>query len=87
MAHCELTPLLGNYTMAAPNLIWNYEIDHTMKSAERAKYIVRNPNTQRCFAMAEIRELLGSWQLDVKVVRDFLFGAPTARERERWHAM
>lgn len=37
--------------------------------------------------MDEIRELLGSWQLNGKAVRERMYGAPTARERERWHAM
>jgi transposase len=30
---------------------------------------------------------LGRWQLDVKAVRERMYGAPTARERERWHAV
>ena len=27
------------------------------------------------------------WQLDVKAVRERMYGAPTPRERERWHAV
>jgi len=27
------------------------------------------------------------WQLDVRQVRERMYGAPTARERERWHAL
>jgi transposase len=30
---------------------------------------------------------LGRWQLDTKAVRERLYGAPTSRERERWHAV
>ena len=30
---------------------------------------------------------LGRWQLDVKAVRERMYGAPTPRERERWHAL
>lgn len=37
--------------------------------------------------MNEMQKVLGSWQLDVKAVRERMYGAPTARERERWHAM
>ena len=29
----------------------------------------------------------GHWQLDVKAVREHMYGAPTPRERERWHAV
>jgi len=31
--------------------------------------------------------LLSSWGLDEDIVRDQLYRAPTARERERWHAI
>jgi transposase len=31
--------------------------------------------------------MLGCWQLDVNQVRDCVYRAPTARERERWHAV
>ena len=34
-----------------------------------------------------MNDMLGSWQLDVKAVRERMHGAPTARERERWHAI
>ncbi len=37
--------------------------------------------------MNEILTILGNWQLDVKAVRERMYGAPTARERERWHAI
>jgi transposase len=37
--------------------------------------------------MDEMQKVLGSWQLDVKAIREWMYGAPTARERERWHAM
>lgn len=37
--------------------------------------------------MDEMEKVLGSWRLDVKAVRERMYGAPTARERERWHAM
>lgn len=30
---------------------------------------------------------LGQWGLDERGVRERLYGAPTARERERWHAL
>jgi transposase len=30
---------------------------------------------------------LKRWQLDVKAVRERMYGAPTVRERERWHAI
>jgi transposase len=30
---------------------------------------------------------LGNWQLDVKAVRERMYGAATARERERWYAV
>lgn len=37
--------------------------------------------------MNEMEKVLGTWQMDVKAVRERMYGAPTARERERWHAM
>ena len=37
--------------------------------------------------MDEMQKVLECWQLDVKAVRERMYGAPTARERERWHAM
>lgn len=37
--------------------------------------------------MDEMQKVLEKWQLDVKAVRERMYGAPTARERERWHAM
>jgi transposase len=37
--------------------------------------------------MNETEKVLGTWQMDVKVVRERMYGAPTARERERWHAI
>jgi transposase len=30
---------------------------------------------------------LGRWQLNIKAVRERMYGAPTPRERERWHAV
>lgn len=30
---------------------------------------------------------LGQWQLDLKTVREKMYRAATARERERWHAI
>src|SRR5215216_4660918 len=32
-------------------------------------------------------ELLERWRLDVRQVRERMYRAPTARERERWHAL
>ncbi|MGB6063632.1 MAG: helix-turn-helix domain-containing protein [Desulfomonilaceae bacterium] len=37
--------------------------------------------------MNEMQKVLESWQLDAKAVRERIYGSPTARERERWHAM
>lgn len=37
--------------------------------------------------MNDILALLGRWQLDAKAVRERMYGAPTPRERERWHAV
>jgi transposase len=37
--------------------------------------------------MDEMQKVLECWQLDVKAVRERRYGAPTARERERWQAM
>ena len=34
-----------------------------------------------------MNELLVRWKLDERQVRDRMYGAPTARERERWHAV
>ena len=35
----------------------------------------------------ELEEALRRWQLDAAAVRGRLYRAPTARERERWHAL
>lgn len=37
--------------------------------------------------MDDMEKVLGTWQMDVKSVRERMYGAPTARERERWHAI
>ena len=37
--------------------------------------------------MNDILVLLEHWQLDMKAVRQRMYGAPTLRERERWHAV
>ena len=35
----------------------------------------------------DLAEALGRWQLDAAAVRARMYRAPTARERERWHAL
>jgi transposase len=37
--------------------------------------------------MPATRSLLSDWGLDAAIARDQLDRAPTARERERWHAI
>ena len=37
--------------------------------------------------MDEITALLNRWQLDEHGIRERMYGAPTPRERERWHAL
>ena len=37
--------------------------------------------------MNEIQRVFEKWYLDLKAVRQQMYGAPSARERERWHAM
>lgn len=37
--------------------------------------------------MNEIVDALGRWGMDVKGVRKRMYGAPTPRERERWHVI
>ncbi|MHB0878932.1 MAG: helix-turn-helix domain-containing protein [Anaerolineae bacterium] len=37
--------------------------------------------------MDEVNELLKRWQLDMRSVRERVYRAATARERERWHAL
>lgn len=37
--------------------------------------------------MKDVVAMLEQWQLDVSGVRDRMYRAPTARERERWHAI
>jgi transposase len=37
--------------------------------------------------MNDILTMLERWQLDVKMVRERVYRAPTPRERERWHAL
>src|SRR3954470_22827967 len=36
---------------------------------------------------AAMNDLLDRWKLDERLVRDRMYGAPTGRERERWHAV
>jgi len=35
----------------------------------------------------DLEEALRRWQVDAEAVREQLYRAPTARERERWHAV
>ena len=37
--------------------------------------------------MRDIAQLLERWQLDVGNLRERMYGAPTPRERERWHGL
>ncbi|MHB0877768.1 MAG: helix-turn-helix domain-containing protein, partial [Anaerolineae bacterium] len=37
--------------------------------------------------MGDVNELLKRWQLDMRSVRERVYRAATARERERWHAL
>jgi len=37
--------------------------------------------------MDNMLPMLGQWQMDMKAVRKRMYRAPTARERERWHAI
>jgi len=37
--------------------------------------------------MSDILTLLDRWEADLPKVREHMYGAPTPRERERWHAL
>ena len=37
--------------------------------------------------MKEIVQLMEEWQLNVGDLRESMYGAPTPRERERWHGL
>ena len=37
--------------------------------------------------MNEVVDILEQWNWDVRAVRERMYRAPTARERERWHAV
>ena len=37
--------------------------------------------------MNEVVDMLSEWHLDIRAVRERMYRAPTARERERWHAI
>lgn len=37
--------------------------------------------------MNQICETLERWHMDIKAVRERMYGAATPRERERWHAI
>ena len=37
--------------------------------------------------MNDVLVLIERWQLDLNVVRERVYRAPTPRERERWHAL
>lgn len=37
--------------------------------------------------MSGIESLLEQWKLDERAVRERMYGAPTPRERERWHGL
>jgi transposase len=37
--------------------------------------------------MNDVLVMFEQWKLDVKTVRESVYRAPTARERERWHAL
>jgi len=37
--------------------------------------------------MDDVQTILKGWQLDARSVRERMYLAPSARERERWHAI
>ncbi len=37
--------------------------------------------------MSDILTLLDRWEVGLPQVREHMYGAPTPRERERWHAL
>jgi hypothetical protein len=37
--------------------------------------------------LGDLTEALARWKLDLPAVRTLVYRAPTARERERWHAL
>ena len=37
--------------------------------------------------MNDVLDMLERWHLNVKLVREQVYRAPTPRERERWHAL
>jgi transposase len=37
--------------------------------------------------MADMLDTLARWKMNVSGLRERMYGAPTARERERWHAI
>lgn len=37
--------------------------------------------------MSDVLALVAQWQLDARAVREQMYHAATARERERWHAL
>ena len=37
--------------------------------------------------MDELEKVLATWQMEMKAVRERMYGALTTRERERWHAI
>jgi transposase len=37
--------------------------------------------------MIGMQSLLQRWNVDERMVRERMYGAPTPRERERWHAL
>jgi transposase len=37
--------------------------------------------------MDDVNDLLRQWQLDLRLVRERMYRAPTPRERERWHSL
>jgi len=48
--------------------------------------MLRYPNVGGC-AVSEVADMLKEWDLDIRAVRERMYRAPTARERERWHAI
>jgi hypothetical protein len=58
-----------------------------MKMQGKRGILVATLQPCEALIMNDMLMMLGRWQLDVRQVRDQVYRAPTARERERWHAV
>ncbi len=58
-----------------------------MKSAEHGRILAKGTLPKKSAAMKDINKVLTKWKVDTPMVRQLVYTAESAREREGWHAV